>query len=269
MRCAAPGLLGLLLLIPVPAPALEAPELKAGYNVYAAGFHVAAVAVTFGVGPHDYDIQVNFHTAGLVSLFRHAEQRNTVVGTWDAGRPQPQQYQAIGVWRGEPRVTVIDYPHGQPLIRQLIPPQDAEREPVPLALQENSVDSLSALALLVRRVADTGHCESSARIFDGNRAIEIIAHTAGEEILAPTSRSIFSGKTLRCDFLSQTLAGFLIEDSSAYDRRPLHGSVWLATLVPGEPSLPVQMQVETRWFGAATMYLTQFGQTPPTEIASH
>jgi hypothetical protein len=164
---------------------------------------------------------------------------------------------------------LIDYPHGQPLIRRLIPPQEAERDPVPAALQLNTVDMLSALALLVRTVADTGRCDASVRTFDGNRAGEITAHTGGEEILPPTSRSAFSGMALRCDFTSRTLAGFLREDGNAYDRRPLRGSVWLAGLTHGEPPLPVRIQIETRWFGEATTYLTQIEQIPPTEIASH
>jgi hypothetical protein len=269
MRRAALSLLAPLLMIPAPALAQDALERSVGYDLYAAGFHVAEVQATFGVGPHFYEVRVDYHTTGLVSLFRHGHQVNTVTGTWDTGRPQPRHYQAIGVWQGQDRVTLIDYQHGQPLIRSLIPPQEAEREPVPLPLQQNTVDMLSTLALLVRRVADTGHCEASVHTFDGNRAGEISAHTAGEEILAPTSFSIFSGKALRCDFLHQTLAGFLLEDSSAYDRRPLHGSVWLARLAPGEPPLPVRIDVETRWFGEATTYLTQFGQIPPTEIAAH
>jgi hypothetical protein len=269
MHRAAPGLIALSLLLPTPAPAVEAPELHASYNLYAAGFHVAEVEVSFGVGPHYYDIRVAYHTTGVVSLFRHGHQLTTVVGTWNADRPQPQEYQSVGVWQGEDKITLMDYLHGQPLIRQLIPPQEKEREPVPLSLQQNSVDSLSALAMLIRRVADTGRCEASVHTFDGNRASEITAHTAGEDVLLPSSRSIFTGKTLRCDFVGQMLAGFLYEDNTPYDRRPLHGSAWLADMVPGTPPVPVQMQFDTRWFGEATMYLTQFSRVPPTEIAAH
>jgi hypothetical protein len=269
MRRAAPGFLALLLLIPVPAPARDAPGLHATYSLYAAGFHVAEMEATFGIGPRDYQVRLAYHTTGVVSFFHRGQQLNTVIGTWEAGQPQPQEFQSVGVWQGDDKVTLIDYLHGQPLVRRLIPPQDKEREPVPLSLQQNSVDSLSALALLIRRVADTGRCEASAHTFDGNRASEITARTAGEETLPPSDRSIFSGKTLRCDFLGQMLAGFLHEDSSPYDRRPLHGSAWLAEMVPGEPPVPVQMQFETRWFGEAHMYLTHLNLVPPTEIASH
>lgn len=269
MRRAAPSLLGLLLLIPVPSPAREAPELHASYSIYAAGFHVMDVEVAFGVGPRNYAVRLSYQTTGVVGFFHHGHQLSTVVGRWDADRPQPEEFQAIGVWQGEDKVTLIDYLHGQPLIRRLEPPQAKEREPVPPSLQQNSVDSLSALALLIRRVADFGRCEASVHTFDGNRASEISAHTAGEQVLAPTSLSIFSGKALRCDFLGQMLAGFLYEDNSPYDRRPVHGSAWLATVIPGEPPVPVQMQFETKWFGDARMYLTHLDETPATEIASH
>ncbi|HTB44831.1 MAG TPA: DUF3108 domain-containing protein [Acetobacteraceae bacterium] len=269
MRRAAPSLLALWLLIPVPALAQDVPETHARYNLYAAGFHVMELDAAFGFGPHHYQVQLAYHTTGVVSLFHHGHQLNTVVGTWDAGRPDPQQFHSIGVWQGEDKVTLIDYLHGQPLIRSLIPSQEKEREPVPLSLQQNSVDSLSALALLVRRVADTGRCEASVHTFDGNRASEITAHTVGEEMLPHNEHSSFTGKALRCDFVGQMLAGFLYQDSSAYDRRPLHGSAWLARLVPGAPPLPVEMQFETHWFGDAHMYLAHLDQVPPTTLAAH
>ena len=137
MRRAAPSLLALSLLIPGPALAQDASELRATYNLYAAGFHVMQLDAAFGVGPHSYQVRLAYHTTGLVSLFHYGHQLNTVVGTWDGGRPQPHEFQGVGVWQGQDRVTRIDYLHGQPLIRSLIPSQEKEREPVPLSLQQN------------------------------------------------------------------------------------------------------------------------------------
>ncbi len=269
MRRPALSLLATLLLIPVPAPAQDATDLRATYDLYAAGFHVAEIEVGFGIGPHGYEVRLAYHTTGVVSLFHHGHQLNTVIGTWDTDRPQPHEYQAIGVWQGEDKVTLLDYLHGQPRIRQLIPPQEKYREPVPPALRQNSVDGLSALAFMIRRVTDTGRCDASLRMFDGNRASDVSAHTAGEQILPPSGRSMFTGRTLRCDFVGQMLAGFLYEDKTSFDRQPLHGSAWLASVAPGDPPLPVQMQFDTRWFGEATMYLTHLERIPPTEVAAH
>ena len=269
MRLAAPSLLALSLLIPGPVAAQDAPQARATYNLYAAGFHVAEIEETFGIAPHSYDIRLAYHTTGVVSLFHHGHQLNTVFGTWDADRPQPQEFQSVGVWQGEDRVTLMDYVHGQPVVRSLIPPQDKEREPVPLALQQNSLDSLSAMALMVRRVMATGKCDAAVRTFDGNRASDVSAHTVGDETLLPDTRSMFAGRAMRCDFVGRMVAGFLYEDSSPFDRRPLHGSAWLATVIPGAPPVPVQMQFDTRWFGEATMYLTRLDQVPATEVAVH
>jgi hypothetical protein len=269
MRQAATSLFGLLLLSPALAAAQDAPRLHASYGIYAAGFHVADVEATFGIGARAYDARLSYHTTGLVGFFHHGEQTNSVVGKWDAGRPRPLEYQSNGIWQGVDRAALIDYSQGDPIVRRLIPPQESEREPVPLPLQRNSIDSLSALALLIRQVADTARCEAAVRTFDGNRATEITAHTAGEEMLPVTDRSVFSGRALHCDFVVQVLAGFLRDDSSAYDRRPTHGAAWLASLVADAPPVPVQLAFDTRWFGQAHIYLTRLELDPAPLLAKH
>jgi hypothetical protein len=90
--------------------------------------------------------------------------------------------------------------------------------------------------------------------------MEIEAHTAGEEQLAPSSRSVFQGNALRCDFSGRMLAGFKFDGDRVRDGKTMHGSAWLAAAVPGGPLLPVRMAFETRWFGDAVMYLTEIGQ---------
>lgn len=266
MRRFAPTLLGLLLLTPAPAPAQTAPDLQATYEMYADGLHVAQVTATFRLGATSYAIQLAYHTTGLVSLFRHGHQMNRVVGVWDRGQPAPEQFSANGIWGGQDNATLIDYVHHQPVIESLVTPPQDKREPVPETLQENSIDSLSALALLIRRVQQTGSCEASVRTYDGRRASVISASTGGEEILGPSGLSMFSGKALRCNFVGQMVAGFLYRDK---DHTPLHGSAWLATLAPGDPPLPVRMDFQTRWFGEAHMYLRQLASAPPTEVAAH
>lgn len=127
---------------------------------------------------------------------------------------------------------------------------------MPQELQRHTMDTLSALAQLMRRVEQDRTCETSVRTYDGRRVLEVAAHTGGPERLEQTSRSIFSGPTLRCDFEGRELAGFLIGENDPDHRRPLHGSAWLAPLAPGAQPLPVRIAFQTRWFGMATMYLT-------------
>ena len=260
MRACLSLLLGLLSL--PAAHAQPVPEQHAGYDVYAVGVPVAVLNTGFALGPSDYRIDLAFRTTGLVGWLYRGHQRSDVEGSWQGDRPAPRRFSGEGVWGGRARQILIDYAAGRPLVRSLVPPNDAEREPVPPALQVDSVDTLSAIALLMRRVARTGRCEAEATTFDGRRAVDVAARTVGEEVLAPNARSIFTGRALRCDFEGRLLAGFLRDGDQAESRRPRHGSAWLARIEPGAPPIPVRIDFETRWFGPATMYLTEAGTGP-------
>jgi hypothetical protein len=210
----------------------------------------------FGLGPWNYRIEVNYHTTGLVGLLYRGRQVNTVRGTWQDDHAAPVEFFGDGAWRGQERRTLIDYDHGEPEVRELVPPQESEREAVPRDLQLHTMDTLSALAQLMRRVERDRSCETTVHTYDGRRLLEVSAHTGGNEILEPSSRSNFSGPALRCDFEGREVAGFLLGDNDPEHRRPLHGSAWLAALRPEGPVLPVRIAFQTRWFGLATMYLT-------------
>lgn len=242
-----------------PALAESAPDLHVAYDTYAAGLDVAQVQAELDMGGHDYAIRLAYHTRGLIGFFYRGHQFSSVQGVWQHGEPEPRDFYGLGEWGGEKRVTEIDYRHGLPQIVALVPPNRKERQPVPADLRVHSIDTLSALALLLRRVQDSGRCEAAVHTFDGRRATELEARTVGEQVLPHTGRSIYSGPALRCDFTGRMLAGFKLGDDSAADQRPLHGSAWFAVAVPGAPPLPVRMRFQTRWFGEATMYLTAAG----------
>jgi hypothetical protein len=154
-------------------------------------------------------MQLIYHTTGLVGWPFRGHQLTTVKGAWQGDRPEPLRFWGDGLWRGEPRQALIDYNNGQPVVRSLVPPNDAEREPVPAELQANTVDTLSALRLLIGKVQNTGRCEAETRTADGRRLAVISARTVGDETLESTSRWIFSGRALRCDFEGRQLAGFI------------------------------------------------------------
>ena len=263
--------LALILSLPGPMAASAQPvsQLHAGYDIYARGLDVAELEAGFGLGPRDYQMQMAYHTTGLVGVLYRGHQLSTVQGIWDGNRPEPLRFSGDGVWRGQLRRILIDYDGGQPVVRSLVPPNDAERDPVPPQLQENTVDTLSALTALIHNVQQTGRCEAAVNTFDGRRLAQVSARTAGEEFLEPTSRSIFSGRALRCDFAGRQLAGFLRDADPDELRRPQRGSAWLAQVIPGAPPLPVRISFETRWFGAATMYLAKAGPGLPPLAASN
>jgi hypothetical protein len=244
-------------------------EVRATYSTYARGLDVAEIEAGFGIGPWSYQVRLAYHTTGLVGFFYRGHQFNEVSGGWLGSDPTPRSFFGEGSWRGEDRVARIDYLNGRPMIRTLVPPNEAEREAVPEALQVNAIDTLSALADLIRHVVDTNRCETVVHTYDGRRATEITARTVGEEDLVPMHGSSFSGHALRCDFTGRMLAGFKFDGNREADEKPLHGSAWLAPVVPGAPSMPVRLAFETRWFGDATMYLTSVSSGSAAVLAVH
>jgi hypothetical protein len=259
------GMIGLLL--PSTGLAQPATPLHASYDTYAAGLRVAAVDSGFTVGPKSYEMSLSYQTTGMAGLFLSGHQSDHVSGTFLGRQVVPWRFLGQGHWHGADRIADIEYQQGRPVIRQLEPSNQSEREPVPDSLQASSIDTLSALIQLVRTVAETGRCEANVRTYDGRRAVALEAHTVGDEMLEPTGRSVFSGKALHCEFSGRMLAGFKFDDDRARDGRPMHGSAWMAPVVPGGPPLPVRMSFETKWFGDATMYLTRVGPGADLKVA--
>ena len=218
-----------------PAALSAATETSVAYDIYARGLNIAQMQAVYSLGPRGYRVEVAYRTTGLAGVLFWGHQLSTAEGDWNAASAAPRRYAGSGTWRGQQRETVIEYEHGQPAIRAMTPPADAERDPVPAALQANTVDTLSALAQLLRQVQATGRCEGKAATFDGRRLAEVSARTVGEELLPPSSRSTFSGQALRCDFEGRQRAGFLRGADQERLRQPLHGSAWLAADPPGRP----------------------------------
>jgi hypothetical protein len=104
------------------------------------------------------------------------------------------------------------------------------------------------------------------RTFDGRRAAETPASTAGGEVLEPTNRSSFVGKALRCDFAGRLLSGLKFGNDHDEDAKTMHGVAWLAPAISSGPPIPVKMTFETRWFGDATMYL--IGVRPGAQLTA-
>jgi len=250
------------------ARAQDALPERLQFAVYAAGLNVLNIISDVELSQQNYRIDLNFRTAGVFGALFHSDINSFVQGTWNGAVPAPVRFASWGITRGEPRETIIDYHETQPVVIKLEPKEDKDRDPVPSALQRNTVDTLSAMAMLVRAVADTGKCEGELTTFDGRRVLRITAHTAGLETLQSEGRSSFNGPALRCDFDGLQTAGFQHDESDAELHRIHHSTAWLAKVSPDQPALPVRVMFETTYFGHAIAYLTTATPKPPGALAS-
>jgi hypothetical protein len=260
MRSATVALAMTALLLPtrVGAETVASPTAGRGtlsYDAYVAGLHVFTAQAGVALAAQSYAVNLDYRTSGLYGALVRGDLHSSVEGRFIGDRPQPERFFSRGWWHGGPRETLIDYASGQPQIRALVPPNAAERDPVPPALQTGAAEPLSAVAMLVRRLGETGRCDGSERLFDGRRLSEITVRTAGPEVLAPDTRSSFYGTAMRCDFEGRQLAGFL-HDADDGARKPRTGTAWLAPVLPGTPPLPVRLSFHLGFLGDVTMYLT-------------
>jgi hypothetical protein len=237
-------------------------ELHVSYAAYAAGLNVLDLDVGIDLNQRSYRLELDFRTAGMFSAVIHANIQSIVAGLWQGSTVAPTRYYSYGTFRGEPRRTQIDYVDGQPVVKILEPPEDEPRDPIPPEMMRDTVDTLSAIALLVHTVAVTGRCDGHVATYDGRRTSVITATDSGQEILPPENRSMFAGPTHRCDFNGRQTGGFAHDADHAELERPQHGVAWLAPALPGQAAIPVRMQFHTRFFGNATMYLTAVAPGP-------
>jgi hypothetical protein len=239
--------------------------VDAHYELYAAGLHVADVQTGFVLGPNTYQMHLAYHTTGLASLFAHGNSDSVANGIWYGNSVAPQRFLAEGSQKGNPRLTDIEFAGGMPVVRRLVPADANERQPVPEALKDGSVDMLSAMSDLMHIAARTGGCDRELRTYDGHRVLRLDSHTMGQEMLTPNHGSQFNGSALRCDFSSVPIAGAKIGDAA--DARPFRGSIWLASPFAAAPNMPVRMAFQTRWFGEAVMYLMSAQSASSTMMA--
>lgn len=252
---------------PAPVPPEPLP-IGLRYVLYSHSLHLLDAEATLRLGPDGYAITLHDRTTGLAGLLLHADVSTAVSGRFDGATPEPIAFASSGVSRGAARAVRIVYPGGEPKVLELRP-SDHDRDPVVPSDTLHSVDALSAMAGLVRLVARTGRCDGGARIFDGLRLSVVSVHTAGPDPVPPGTRSGYAGPSLRCDFTSRQIGGFLHNADETRARLPQNGSAWLAPPYPGAPALPVRVVFDNPHFGTATLSLTEAtpAATPATAPA--
>ncbi len=256
-------LVALALCFPAAALAGESGSLSAEYTGYSHGLTVLKLNGSLTLTPAGYAVHITYHTAGMIGMLVHTDNDTQSTGTFQGKTAIPQVFFSTGHLRGTPRATRIEYVDGNPTVRVMSPPVEQERTPIPVADTAHTIDTLSAIAVLIRQVGQDGSCDGTVTTFDGRRLAEQTAHRTGEEVLPATDRSIFAGKALRCDFEGRQLGGFVRNEDEDDLRKPRHGTAWVAEMVPGAPPVPVKVIFENKVLGQVTLYLTAVTGGPP------
>lgn len=243
-------------------PARAEVPVLASYTAYFSGFSVVTLDAALSLQADRYRMATLMRTTGLLAAFVSGEQVTEVEGTVRPGNAlglAPARYTMEGRWRDRPRRIAMTWPAGRPEVLALIPANTEEREPVPPELQRGTVDTMTAVVALLRRVAETGRCEGDAALFDGRRRTEVAARTDGEETLHAHRWGMFAGPALKCSVEGRLVAGFRTDEDRAEAGRPRAASAWFARVAPDMPPIPVRIEAETGW-GPVYIHLTRIGR---------
>ena len=235
--------------------------IRLSYTLYGHGFHVLNVVVDLRLSGAGYSVRLNDRTAGFLGLMLHTDVTSTATGRFTSAGVRPVRFESTGYSRGAQRQTVLEYVDGNPSVRVLTP-SEPRRDRVDPAQTTGSIDTLSAMADMMREVQQDGRCDGHATVFDGLRLTQVSARTVGQQTVPPDGRSPYGGSALRCDFVSLQTGGFLHNDEEARLRKPQHGSAWVAPVGQNLPALPVRITFENPKLGLATMFLTKIEQGP-------
>lgn len=256
------AMFALAVLSPGMAQAAATGSYAVQYDGYSHGLIALKLSASVTLTPTGYSGRLAFHTAGLIGFVSHVETDSTVTGRFEGDRAVPLSFASTGILHGINRLVSMHWQNAAPVVDQIAPPVEQERTPVPEAMRPGSIDALSAMAQLLRQAGTRGSCDGTAKTFEGRRLTELAAQTGGRETPPRSVKSPFDAPAVRCDFTGEELAGFLLREPEADQRKPRKGVAWLADLVPGAPPVPERVMFDHKLLGQVTLYLTSVTGAP-------
>lgn len=241
-----------------PAAHPAAKTLALTYEVYAGGLHAFTFNVDLALDPSDYKIAAGGETRGLIgALFKWnvrmmAEGQDAAAAprdTADGGPLRPQRYVTVNGGRQQPRTMRLDFaPAGAYLVTRDPPDSpdpdgDAGIEDLPSHLPREIFDPLSASLVATRNLAESGRCEQSVPVFDGQRRYDLMFRDAGRGEVPKSRLSVYAGPAIMCNLSMKRISGFAKKRRHAghwdedKDEPP---TLWIARIREDMPPVPVR-----------------------------
>jgi len=242
------------------------------YEVRFGPLQILAIRNTTRLHDDHYEATSEMRTVGMVAWLFPWTAEATTSGRGSGAALTPDRHRAHGAIRGTARSVAIEYGRDGLVTAEVTPPADLdERDPVPAALQQSTIDPLTAGLAAV-----TSGCAGTLRVFDGRRRYDMVLADQGEAEVPPSSHALYQGLARRCRATITPVAGFW-RRSAQEDYRPSLLDSWIAAPRPGLLPVPVYLEL-TAPRGTVGIYLsaasaladdgarqTQQSQSPPLE----
>lgn len=246
----------------VASPARAEP-VSAQYQVYFGGLHVLNAEAKWERGSGWYRLVAEAETQGFLGWLNPWKGTTESRGHIAGGKAVPSHHLNWGTDEDSDsgtRLVEISYDPGGDVVGTLVQPeQDWDgRHPLPAGATEGTLDPLSVIVGLGELLQNGGRCEGSFPVYDGRKRYDLIVSDIGEQVLEPTSYSIYAGPARGCRLDYEMLGGHRIERNKYADtaRRRV---VWVARPAEGAPPIPVRLEIGTA-YGALMGHITGFAK---------
>ena len=229
--------------------------IMANYTFYFGGFSILQAETTIELRRKSYKVVSKSKTDGILNVFFEWSGQATSKGNFLKWRSVPSLHQNVGKRAGNVRKTVLSYEsNGEIVSSDIQPPPDlSEVFPVPSGLLKETIDPLTAIVQINRRLEHGMGCNATFPVFDGRRRYDLTLADRGELTLKQTPFSVFKGKALVCAINTNMLGGHKREKSK-YTTTSGEKLVYVGRPLKDGPILPVALMVETA-FGTLTGHL--------------
>jgi hypothetical protein len=241
--------LALIATLPLAAPVggrAEKLHLDFNYELTWHGVVVYKMETKGTIADQDYRLSYTGATLGLFDLLIAYESTGEAAGRIVEGAVKPTSYRLEARWHGEERHVVLDYaPDGAIKVDVAPPPEKENIDPVPVFMEENTIDPISAamLAGIIGARPGATPCQATLHVFDGRQRYDVRLENEGAENLPKNSYSAYAGATIKCRMTVDRIAGFKYKSFAEPQRPP--SVVWLASFAGGKVLLPVKLATET------------------------
>jgi hypothetical protein len=221
------------------------------YDVYYLVLRVVGMDVVSRLDPASYHATAELRTTGVLEVFASWVSKVNVSGMIDGTTLRPARYQVDSTYRDRRQRIDLEY-GGAGSVRSEVDGvlTDGERDEVPTELRDGTIDPLTAGSALAERLAATGTCAGTFRVFDGLRRYDLRYDDLGTSDLAPSSRDPYQGSARHCVATVDPIAGFLRTGDRAGERAT-RLSAWLAPPLAGAMAVTVRMEIESTRGGLA------------------
>jgi hypothetical protein len=231
-----------------PARAVEATAartLDLTYDVYLGGLHIFTLDVAMTLRPDRYRVSAEGQTEGMVGWLYAWDVKLAAEGLERNDRIEPLRYVTNSAWQGTRRTVDLGFAEGGRYALERTPPPEPDPDiegGLPETLPEGTVDPLSLAVAASRTLAETGRCNQTVPVFDGQRRYDLTLRHVDEATLPPSDYSIYQGRAVRCTVSMKRISGFRKSWKSKrqWDAPSSAPTIWVAAIRPDLPPVPVR-----------------------------